>query len=76
MLDAVRGSGVRADAALHNPAEPHRVPADIIAGHVQFRHQPSHLRLEERGLSSSIREAAAVQATRHVRIQGLPRARA
>lgn len=74
LLDAVRGGGVRADAAHQAAAQPHRVPPHVLARHVQLGHQPAHLRLEERRLQGRVREAPALQAARHLRVQGLPRA--
>lgn len=60
MLDAVRSGGVRADAADPAAAQPHPVPADVLAGHVQLGHQPAHLRVEERRLPSRVREVVTL----------------
>lgn len=55
MLDAVRGGGVCPDAADHAAAQSHRLPVDLLPGHVQLGHQPPHLRVEERWLPCRIR---------------------
>lgn len=73
MLDAVRGGGVRTDAAQDAAEQPHSVPADVIPSHVQLGDQPAHLRVEERRLPSCFRQAATMQATRHLRVQGIAR---
>lgn len=75
MLDAVRGRGVRANPPDQTAPQPYSVSADVITRHVKLRNQPTDIRLEERRLQGRVREAPEVQATRHLRVQRLARAR-
>lgn len=73
MLDAVRRSVLRADLACGPSTEPYRVQTHVVPGHVQLRNQPDDLRVEKCRVPSGVRQVAAMQEARHVRVPRLAR---